>query len=94
MTRDGEALDVRFSLDAAQFAPAQALGEPPRRAVAKVDLGARRLVAEAIAMPGGYRGFHTDVPPDVPLMLMAGPDGAATLSEGDLRWSGRCEVAQ
>ena len=86
----GAALEVRFAFDPAQFSPAHAMGEPPRRAVAQVQIGERRLVAEAVAMPGGYRGFHTDVPPDLPLMMMAAPDGRATLTQGALRWDGTC----
>jgi hypothetical protein len=92
MQGDAGALSVEFSYDPAQFAPAQDLAEPPRRAVAEVWIGARRLVAEAISMVGGFRGFHSDMPPDLPVMMIVGPEGRATLTQGARDLQGRCEA--
>ena len=91
LTDGPEEMHVAFSLDRTQFSPAHIVGEPPRRAVSQVDLNGRRLIAEAVAIDGGWIGFHTDAPGDVEILMLVAQDGRGSLSIGDVTWRGTCE---
>ncbi len=94
LAQEGAQMPVRFSLDHTQLAPPISRDEPPQRVVAKVDLNGRKLVAEAVALPGGWAGFHADTPPDVEILMIVDPEGSASLSFGRDMWRGTCELDQ
>jgi hypothetical protein len=94
LTGDDATMAVRFQIDRAQLAPPVSKDDPPRRVVAQVEMDGRRLVAEAVALPGGWAGFHSDAPPDVEILMIVDPEGAASLSIGDRMWRGACEASR
>ncbi|MFW2544520.1 hypothetical protein ACN2XU_17935 [Primorskyibacter sp. 2E107] len=84
--------EIRFTIDADQFAPPLDRGDPPRRRVTQVRFGETSFEAEPI-MSGETRGFWLQTADGRARLLTIRADGAALYSEdpSGQTWPGHCE---
>ncbi|MFT6075655.1 MAG: hypothetical protein ACJAZ1_002585 [Yoonia sp.] len=95
VTCDLSGTPVRFEIDAAQFAPALDLAEPPKRRITTVQMGELQFPAEPIVM-GEMRGFWTEGLAGSDVMMVMQADGSAVYADtrAGERLTGTCEVMQ
>ncbi|SFS10143.1 hypothetical protein [Yoonia litorea] len=95
VTCDLAGVPVSFAIDAAQFAPAQNAGEPPRRRVTHVTMGDTAFAAEPFRL-GDTVGFWTKDSVGAETMLVVNADGTAVYADpqAGARLTGTCEVLQ
>lgn len=84
---------VEFAINTSQFAPALDPGDPPRRQLARVTLNGTGMLAEAIMMEGGVRGFYAQPGDTQRRLLIMQDDGTArmVLRPEDRTLEGMCD---